>query len=93
MTDADFELSGASSLRLEGSAEDITLDASGASRAYLEDLTINDTRVNLSGASQATVNAGGQISGDLSGASLLEYLGNPSIGNFTTSGASLLRPK
>lgn len=91
--DADFEISGASSVTLEGSAEDIALDVSGASQAELSDLTINNARFDLSGASQATVNASGQLSGDLSGASLLEYLGNPTIGSFTSSGGSEIKPK
>ena len=93
MKDAVFDVSGASSVTLEGSAEDMSLDASGASTVDLSDLTLNNAWVNLSGASQATVNASGQLNGDISGASLLEYLGNPTIGNFTSSGASTLRPK
>ena len=93
MKDVVFDVSGASSVTLEGSAEDMSLDASEASTINLSDLTLINAWINLSGASQATVNASGQLSGDLSGASLLEYLGNPTIGNFTSSGASTIRPK
>ncbi len=93
MKDVVFDVSRASSVTLEGSAEDMSLDASGASTMNLSDLTLDNAWINLSGASQATVNAGGQLNGDLSGASLLEYLGNPTIANFTSSGASTIRPK
>ena len=91
--DVVFDISGASSVTLEGSAKNMSLDASGASQVDLSHLKISNAGINLSGASQATVNADGQLSGDLSGASLLEYLGNPTIGNFTSSGASTIRPK
>jgi hypothetical protein len=93
MKDAVFDVSGASSVALEGSAEDMSLDASGASTVNLSDLTLDNAWINLSGASQATVNASGQLNGDLSGASLLEYLGNPTIANLTRSGASTIRSK
>ena len=93
MKDVVFDVSGASFVTLEGSAEDMSLGASGASTVDLSDLTLENAWFDLSGASQVTVNAGGQLSGDLSGASLLEYLGNPTIGNFTSSGTSTIRPK
>lgn len=93
MKDVVFDVSGASLVTLEGSADDMSLEASGASVINLSDLPLNNAWFDLSGASQVTVNAGGQLSGDLSGASLLEYLGNPTIGNFTSSGTSTIRPK
>lgn len=93
MNDVVFHISGASSVKLEGSAEDMLLEASGASQVDLSELTIVNAGIELSGASQATVNASGQISGDLSGASLLEYLGNPTLGTFTSSGGSKIRSK
>ena len=91
--DIVLDVSGASTVILSGSGEDISLDVSGASTVDLSDLILNNAWVNLSGASKATINASGQLNGDLSGASLLEYLGNPTIGSFTTSGASSIRSK
>lgn len=93
MTNGDFNLSGASSITIEGSAQDIIVDVSGASRAHLDDFIITNARINLSGASNATVNVSGQLSGDLSGASTLHYIGNPTLGNITTSGASTISQK
>ena len=88
MADADFELSGASSISLEGTAANISLDLSGASTADLADFTVANAQVDLSGASNATVNASGRLSGDLSGASRLEYLGKPTLGEISASGGS-----
>lgn len=93
MKDVVFDVSGASSVTLEGTGEDMSLDASGASDVDLSGLTLNNVWVTLSGASQATVNASGQLNGELSGASILEYLGNPTIGTITSSGGSTIRPK
>ena len=85
---ADCELSGASSIQLEGSANDIAIDASGASRVKLAALPVNNAEIKLSGASTGTVNMEGRLDADLSGASKFEYLGEPSMGNIKTSGAS-----
>ncbi len=93
MKDAVINVSGASFVTLEGTAEDMSLDVSGASDVDLSDLTLDNAWVTLSGASQAEINVSGQLNGDLSGASILEYLGNPTIGSLTSSGASVIRPK
>ena len=49
---------------------------------------VHNADVKLSGASQATVNLDGRLDADLSGASHLEYIGEPTMGVMTTSGAS-----
>lgn len=91
--DADMTLSGASRAELEGSANNVTLKANGASRLEMGGLTINDTDVHASGASRITVNTNGNLNIDLSGASKLEYAGNPTIRNIKVSGASKIRQK
>jgi hypothetical protein len=88
-----FDLSGASSLELEGSANDIDIEASGASHVKLSNFSVVDIEVNLSGASDATINASGRLDGDLSGASKLNYMGNPKLGNINTSGGSTISQK
>ena len=90
--DVRFELSGASHVTLEGRGGDLTLDASGASRADLGDFVVEDADLQVSGASQATVNATGRLDVDASGASQVTYLGNPSLGRIDTSGASSVSP-
>ena len=90
MADGRFDLSGASSLELEGSANDIDIEASGASHVQLSNFSIVNVEINLSGASDATINARGRLEGDLSGASKLSYMGNPTLGNISTSGSSTI---
>jgi len=92
-TDADFDISGATTVQLEGSAIDIVVDASGASRAKLSAFLVDNADVTLSGASSCTVNLDGKLDADLSGASELEYIGEPTMGTINTSGGSSLSKK
>jgi len=85
----DINASGASRVVLEGSATEATIEGSGASSLDLADFTVNTAEVTLSGASEATVRVLGRIEPvDVSGASRLRYLGDPSLGDVSTSGAS-----
>ena len=93
IADGRFNLSGASSIELEGSAKDISLGASGASKADLADFPAVDAEVNLSGASGAAINARGRLDVDLSGASRLNYSGNPILGSINVSGGSTISQK
>jgi hypothetical protein len=68
-------------------------DVSGASRLNLGDFKVNDADVTLSGASSGTVNTGGRLDANLSGASKLSYIGEPTVGDINTSGASTLSKK
>ncbi len=88
-----FDISGASSIQLEGSANDMDATASGASHLNLDDFVVNDADVNLSGASSGTVNLDGRLDANLSGASNLWYIGEPTMGDIDTSGASAVRKK
>ena len=54
---------------------------------------VNNADVRLSGATSGTVNLNGRLDADLSGASKLSYLGEPTMGNINTSGASTLSKK
>jgi hypothetical protein len=85
---ANVRLSGASAAELNGRAENLSAFASGASSLRLGDFAVRDVHFDLSGASNGTVNPSGIISGRLSGASHLRYLGNPSLGDINTSGGS-----
>jgi len=92
-TSSDIELSGASDVRLAGSGGDLFIDGSGASQVNLADYAVNDAGVQLSGASSAELTVNGRLDADLSGASLLEYLGNPTLGSIEISGASDIEHK
>jgi hypothetical protein len=90
VADADFVLSGASRVALNGSAENVTLSAWGASKVEMEDLSLRDAEVNLKGASEATINVQGKLNIDLSSGSRLTYTGNPTINAISVTGASSL---
>ena len=91
--DAEFDISGASSIQLEGSATNIVADVSGASSFDLSSFKVNNANIDISGASTGTVNLSGRLDADLSGASKLSYIGEPTMGNVNTSGASTLSKK
>ncbi len=93
MADSKLDVSGASQIELKGAATDVSIEASGASSIKLADLSVADASANLSGASNATVNATGRLDIDLSGASKFYYLGNPTLGKINTSGGSSINRK
>ena len=88
-----LEVSGASSINLDGEGGDIDINASGASRLGLSELMVNDADVMLSGASVCTINMNGRLDVDLSGASKLDYYGEPTMGEIDISGASKIDRK
>lgn len=90
MAKARFDVSGASTIELEGSASGASIDVSGASSAGLADFSVVVATVDLSGASRATIDASGTLDCDLSGASRLNYVGNPALGHVEVSGASTI---
>jgi hypothetical protein len=81
----------ASSATLGGSADDLTLNVSGASQANLGDLYLRLARVNLAGASNATLNIKEKLDAEVRGASSLYYVGNPSLGSVAAVEGSSLR--
>jgi len=89
----ELEVSGASTVQLKGSAGSIAADVSGASHLKLEDLKVENADVVLSGASNGTINLNGRLDADLSGASTLEYIGDPALGIMDITRASTLKKK
>jgi len=68
-------------------------NVSGASHFNLDDFIANNADVNFSGASRGTVNLNGRLDANLSGASRLWYIGEPTMGDINTSGASAISRK
>jgi len=91
--DIGFDVSGASTVQLEGSADDMVAVVSGASTFNLDDFTVNNADVNISGASTGTINLDGRLDANVSGASTLLYFGDPMMGTIDVSGASTLSKK
>jgi len=82
------DLSGASTFTAAGSANDLVAVIAGASTLNILGLPVNNANVTLSGASNARINVNGRLDADLSGASSLQYSGQPTLGSITTTGAS-----
>lgn len=90
---SEIEVSGASRLDLSGTANNLVAIVSGASNIDLSDCPVNDANVHVSGASRASINIEGRLDAEVSGASTLEYMGEPTLGNIQTSGASTITKK
>ncbi len=86
----DCVVSGASRAELRGAAANLVLSAWGATSVDLVELVARKATVYLKGASRAAVNVSGQLDIDLSGASRLNYLGQPELSEISLSGASTL---
>jgi hypothetical protein len=93
LEDVDIELSGASRLTAQGTGANLVSQVSGASNLNLESFPVNDATVTVSGASHAVVSPSGTLNVDASGASSLQYTGNPNLGTINTSGASTVNKK
>lgn len=85
-----LDLSGSSSVKLEGTARRLDLDMSGASSASAMGLLVDDVRAEMSGASSAMVSPKERLVVDGSGASRVAYQGNPVV-NKDLSGAARLQ--
>jgi hypothetical protein len=91
--DINLTSSGASSVNLAGSGEDLIVESSGSSDVDLSELSVEDARIDASGASKIMVNASGTLNVHASGASSIYYLNNPSMGNIDVEKSSKLEPK
>lgn len=91
--EVDVDVSGASVVRMIGSAGRVDLEASGASRVNLAGLTTSRVWCDVSGASSVDVFASQEAMGEASGASSVTVRGGGCI-NFTrVTGSSSVSPK
>lgn len=86
----DYNISGASTLDLNGSGGRLTVTGSGASTVALRDFVAGNVALNFSGATTGSVRTAGKLDVTLSGASSLRYYGSPVIGDVNVSGGSSL---
>lgn len=89
--DNDFlnlDVSGASKINVKGKTNRLKIDLSGASKIDAENLTAEKVSVEASGASKVDVFVSNELYADLSGASRVNYSGEPQIVEKKTSGAS-----
>ena len=92
-TSCDIVLSGASQIDLEGSGGNIRLGASGASQVDMANFSVNNADINFSGASDGSLDINGRLDVTLSGLSILEFSGNPTLGDFNLTGGSELESR
>ncbi|WP_215234735.1 head GIN domain-containing protein [Dyadobacter linearis] len=85
----DFELTGASRLKLFGNSKFLDGELSGASQLHAFDLPVEESELNVSGASQAEVSVSRLLKVDASGASAVRYKGNPAIDKRLSGGSTL----
>lgn len=83
----EIELSGASEIKLKGQSKEAKIEVSGASDLTAGDFVIDNATMEVSGASNAKVNAAVKIKAEVSGASDLNYTGAANA-EIETSGAS-----
>ena len=88
VTNGDIKLSGASKVEINGTALDAFIELSGASVIRKYEFEIETLDIKLSGASNAYLTILNSMSVELSGASTLNYKGDPVISQINTSGAS-----
>jgi Putative auto-transporter adhesin, head GIN domain len=93
MAGGNFDISGASTLQIQGNTTNITAHISGASSGKLDNLMVVTANMQVSGASNATVNVSTGIDANVSGASRLYYIGSPTLGNINVTGASTFTKK
>jgi len=89
-TDLYMDISGASVVNMNGNCSDFYLDGSGASVLNMGNFITSKSVIDLSGASEATIHVLDHLDVELSGASILKYYGDPTLGNIDISGASVL---
>ena len=91
--DVDFELSGAFHLTSSGAGSNLTSVVTGGSNLDLTNFQVTNANVDLSGGSHATVKLDGRLDVQASGASSLDYFGEPTLGTINTSGASSINKR
>ena len=89
----EVHLSGASDIEISGSANEVSIDANGASDVKAFNFTTANCTVDASGASSVRITVDKELSAKLSGASSVQYKGTAMIKDIKTSGASSISRK
>jgi hypothetical protein len=88
----DTNMSGAYTIQTEGKADSQDIATSGSSVCNGENLDSRTVNINVSRTSHIVVRVSEILRGLVSGAALVEYIGNPTV-NVTVSGAAVVRPR
>lgn len=85
------DVSGASSIKINGSAKNADFHVSGASTIKALDFLIDNCKIKVSGASNASINVSQSLDANASGASVIKYIGKAQIENSSATGASSIK--
>ncbi|MFC1946497.1 head GIN domain-containing protein [Chloroflexota bacterium] len=91
--DTEINMSGGSRVTLTGSGENLVIYSSGGSKADLEDFSVYDSDITISGGGSADINMVGVLDANLSGGSRVRYTGSVEIGDLQLSGSSTISKK
>lgn len=91
--DVEIGVSGASTLIARGTADNLFASVYGKSNVYLSNFLVTNADVSVNGASGVTINLEGILNYAVTGASTLEYIGNPSMGSTYASSLSTVKQK
>jgi len=89
----ETNIDGSCKLLLNGKSSIHTLKIQGASEIDAEKLITQKTVVDISGAGKATVNVKEEISGQITGAAELIFIGDPALNNIDVTGVAVFRGK
>jgi Putative auto-transporter adhesin, head GIN domain len=79
---------GSSDAKIGGTAVNVSIELSGASDVNAYDLIAENCKVRASGASDVSITVNKELTANASGASDINYKGNPSVKDIVRSGAS-----
>ena len=88
VSDIQMDMSGASYVNLIGEGKNLAVYGSGASAIELPNFPVDEAAIYLSGASYSKINVYNYLKIHLTGASVLYYTGDPTIGEISVDGVS-----
>ena len=87
------ESTGAATVKLDGSVDDLVTDMTGASKLDADGLQVKTATISSTGASKADVNVSESLKVSITGAGKVTYAGNPPTVEKRISGAGSIRHK
>lgn len=85
-----LDVSGAAEIEMQGTAQTVVINLSGAASFDAEDYLVRDMTLVLAGAAAAEVNVSGQLDVNISGVGSVEYKGEPKVLRKRISGAGVV---
>ncbi len=86
-----LDCSGASKIKLTGTAVDVNMDLSGASDIFAFDMPAENYDIEISGAGNAQLTVNKRIRAEISGAGSVKYKGSPTEIDQSVSGAGSIK--